>query len=167
MIFSFFSTWCNSVIDSADFVMSLIRYCRPRKQCLQRECYQSLKNHFYMFLKTSKFFVPKSLLKRMHVFFISNEFFSTQLQCCLTFNELSLKCCLSVTYHIEALSYGDTLYFVYLSLCLPLGLFNSYLCDLFFYYHFHFYYNERFSLIDTDKPVFWTFLGKVQPQSVA
>ena len=114
-----------------------------------------------------KVFCSKVFAEKNACFFYKQRFFSTQLQCCLTFNELSLKCCLSVAYYIEALSYGDTLYFVYLSLCLPLGVFNSYLCDLFFYYHFHFHYNERFSLIYTDKLVFWTFLGNVQPQSVA
>ena len=37
--------------------------------------------------------------------------------------------------------YADTLYFVCFSLCLRLRLFMSYLCDLFFRYHFHFHYN--------------------------
>ena len=44
---------------------------------------------------------------------------------------MSLKCCLSVTYYIEIVSYQDKLYFLYLSLCLRLGLYMSYLCNLF------------------------------------
>ena len=48
---------------------------------------------------------------------------------------------LSVAYYIETFSYRDTIYFQYLSLCLRLGLFMSYLCDLFCHYHFHFHCN--------------------------
>ena len=55
---------------------------------------------------------------------------------------------LSVTCCIEALSYRDTLYYVYLSLCLRLGLDMSYLCDLFFHYYFHFHCNQRYTRID-------------------
>ena len=45
------------------------------------------------------------------------------------------KCCLL---HMT-LSYRDTLYFLYLSLCLCLSLYMSYLCDLFCHYYFHFH----------------------------
>ena len=44
---------------------------------------------------------------------------------------MSLKCCLSAAYYIKILSYQDTLYFLYLSLCLSLILYMSYLCNLF------------------------------------
>ena len=48
---------------------------------------------------------------------------------------------INVAHYTEALSYRDMLYFVYLSLCLRLGLFMSTLCDLFFLNRFHFHYN--------------------------
>ena len=50
---------------------------------------------------------------------------------------------------MDVLPYQDTPYFVNLSQCLRLGLFMSYLCGLFFHYHFH--YNESYNLIETDK----------------
>ena len=75
---------------------------------------------------------------RYMLFFISNDFFHLSLTVARRFSEWSLKCCLSVPYCIETLSKRDLLYFVYLSLCLRLVLFTSYLCDLFFHYHFHF-----------------------------
>ena len=43
---------------------------------------------------------------------------------------MSFKCCQRFAYYIETLSYRDTLYFLYLSLCLRFGLYISYLCDL-------------------------------------
>ena len=67
---------------------------------------------------------------------------------------MSLKSFLSVAYYIETLSYRNTLYLLYLCLCLSLGLYMSYLCDLFCHYHFHFHYNESYNLTDTDKLVF-------------
>ena len=78
---------------------------------------------------------------------------------------MSLECCLSVAYYIEAWSYGDMLYLLYLSICLYLNVFMSYLCNLFFHYHFH--HSESCNLIDIDKLVFWACLSKVQPQGVA
>ena len=68
--------------------------------------------------------------KKYMLFFITNAFFASVL----------LK--FSINY-IEAMSYRDTLYFVYLPLCLYLGLYISYLCDLFchYHYHYHFHYN--------------------------
>ena len=43
------------------------------------------------------------------------------------------------------------LYFVFLSLCLHLGLFMPCLCDLFFHYHFHFFtINHIISLKQTN-----------------
>ena len=48
------------------------------------------------------------------------------------FNELSVNCCLSVAYYIEAMSYLELQYFACLSLCLCLGLFISYLCNILF-----------------------------------
>ena len=68
---------------------------------------------------------------------------------------MSFNCCLSVAYYSEALSYRNMLYFVYLPLYLRLGLFMSYLCDLFFYYYFYFHYNESYNLTDTKKLVFF------------
>ena len=68
----------------------------------------------------------------LHVFFISNTFFQLSLSVVKLLNELSfermlLKCCLL---------HMDTLYFVYLCLCLRLGLFISYLSELFFIFIF-------------------------------
>ena len=74
-------------------------------------------------------------------FFLSNAFFQLRLSIAKLFNELSLKCCLSVAYYTEALSYRDTLCFVYLSPYLRLGVFSSYLRDLFFHYQFYFQNN--------------------------
>ena len=72
---------------------------------------------------------------------------------------MSLKCSLlSVTYHKEALSYRHSLYFAYFSLCLRLGLFMYYLCDLFFHYHFHFHNNH--DLIEKDKLVLRSYYLK-------
>ena len=48
----------------------------------------------------------------------------------LAYFQICISVPLSFAYYIEAFSYRDTLYFVYLSLCLRLGLFMSYLCDL-------------------------------------
>ena len=43
-------------------------------------------------------------------FYIRNAFFQLNLSVSSLFNKLSLKCCLSVAYYRETLSYGDTLY---------------------------------------------------------
>ena len=63
-------------------------------------------------------------------FFFKQRFFSTQPQCCLTFSwtelQILLRCCLLHNISIIILRH-----FLYL-LCLGLGLFVSYLCDLFF-----------------------------------
>ena len=64
----------------------------------------------------------------LHAFFISNAFFQLSLSVASLFSKLSFKCCLGVAYYIGTLSYRDTLYFLYLSLCLRLGLYISYLC---------------------------------------
>ena len=58
-------------------------------------------------------------------------FFQLSLSFAWLFNKLSLKCCLSVPYHTEILSYQDRLHFPYLSVCLRLGPYISYLCNLF------------------------------------
>ena len=61
----------------------------------------------------------------LHAFFISNAFFQLSLSVTSHFNKLGLKCCfLSLVYYIETLSYQDTLYFLYLSLCPRLGLYK-------------------------------------------
>ena len=77
----------------------------------------------------------------LHDFFISNAFFQLSLSV-LTFEQFEPQMLLiSVAYYREKLSCRDTLLFLYLALCLHLGLYMSYLCDLFCHYHFHFYYN--------------------------
>ena len=77
----------------------------------------------------------------IHASFYKERFFQLSLSVAWLFNELTVKCCLSVAYYIEALSYRNMLYVVYLPLCLCHGLFMCYLCTLFFHYPFHFHYN--------------------------
>ena len=66
-------------------------------------------------------------------FFSKQHLFSAQLQCCLNFSwielQMLLSCCLI---HIAIIILSHILYLVYLYPCLDLGLFMSYLCDLFF-----------------------------------
>ena len=73
------------------------------------------------------------------LFFISNAFFSTQPQCCLTFSWIELqmlfRCCLI---HISIIILRHFLYLPYLCPCLDLYLFMSYLCNLFFIFIFIF-----------------------------
>ena len=65
-------------------------------------------------------------------FFKSNAFFKSTLVL-LNFSwielQMLLRCCLI---HITIIILRNKLYLVYLCLCLDLGLFISYLCDLFF-----------------------------------
>ena len=68
----------------------------------------------------------------LHAISYKQHFFSTQPQCCLTFwSELQmlLRCCLI---HTTNFMLSHILFLVYLFLCLDLGLFMLYLCDLFF-----------------------------------
>ena len=66
-------------------------------------------------------------------FFISKAFFSTQSQCYLTFSwieiRMLLRCCLVHTIIVMLI---HILYLAYLYPCLCLGLFMSYLGDLYF-----------------------------------
>ena len=77
----------------------------------------------------------------MYAFFYNQCFFSTQLQCCLTFNEFLMKlqvllrCCLI---HKSIIILTHFLYLLHLCACLELSLFMSYLCDLFFIFIFIF-----------------------------
>ena len=68
-----------------------------------------------------------------HAFFYKQRFCLTQTQCCLTFSwiepQMLLRCCLI---HISSIILRHFLYLLYLCPCLFLGLFYSYLCDLFF-----------------------------------
>ena len=70
-------------------------------------------------------------------FFSKQHLFSAQLQCCLNFSwielQMLLSCCLI---HIAIIILSHILYLVYLYPCLDLGLFMSYLCDLFIYFSF-------------------------------
>ena len=65
-------------------------------------------------------------------FFVSNAFFQLSLSVFQLFIQLSLKCYLSLAFFIYTSCYRDTLYFAYLRLCPRIGLYMSYLCDLFF-----------------------------------
>ena len=66
-------------------------------------------------------------------FFYKQHFFSTQPQCCLTISwiepQMLLRCCLAYTIIIML---RHILHLVYLCPCPDLGLFMSYLCDIFF-----------------------------------
>ena len=71
-------------------------------------------------------------------FLMSNAFFSTQpqcCQCCLNFSwielQMLLKCCLIYT-TVVILRTETNFYLVSMCPCLGLGLFLSFLCDLFF-----------------------------------
>ena len=62
-------------------------------------------NNLFLFIRRS----AKSF--NIHAFFISNAFYSASMLFDF-FDKLGLKCCLSVAYNIEILSYQDTLYFL-------------------------------------------------------
>ena len=88
-------------------------------------------------------------------FFISNAFFQLSLSVALLFNELSLKCCLSVAYYIEAFTNRDMLYLVYLFLCLCFGLFMFYLYDIFFHFLFFIFITINHLISLTNKKLFF------------
>ena len=101
------------------------------KECL---CYHELNTCKYF--KTRRLYIFYS---QPHKFSLSNHtpvfispLFSTQSQCCLTFSctelQVLLRCCLI---HISIIILRHFLYLLYLCPCLVLGLFKSYLCDLF------------------------------------
>ena len=70
-------------------------------------------------------------------FFISNAFFPTQPQCYLTFLWIKLQTlCRYGLMHIGIVILREVLYLLYLCWCLELGLFMSYLRDLFFFFIF-------------------------------
>ena len=78
----------------------------------------------------------KSFCRLMQItcFFYKQLFFSTQPQCCLTYSswtelQMLLRYCLM---HIRIIIPGHIIYLLHLCPCLGLGLFMSYLCDLFF-----------------------------------
>ena len=89
--------------------------------------------------------------------FFKQRFFSTQPQCCLTLLwielQVLLRCCLI---HIIKL-FQDIFYVLYFYPCLGLGLFMSYLCDLFFIFSLVFFTINLCNLIQTDALVFCTF----------
>ena len=71
-------------------------------------------------------FVNTTLIDWLDTFFISNAFFSTQPQCCLTFLwtelQMLLGCCLI---HITIIVLRHFLYLLYLCPCLDLSLFMT------------------------------------------
>ena len=72
-------------------------------------------------------------------FFYKQRFFSTQLHCCLTFSwielQMLLTCCLI---HISIITTRHFLCLLHLCPCLDVGLFMSYLRELFFILIFNF-----------------------------
>ena len=71
--------------------------------------------------------------QHMHWFFMSNDFLQLSLTASLIFSwiglQMLLRCCLI---HISVIMLRHFLYLLYLCPCLDLGLFMSYICDLFF-----------------------------------
>ena len=71
--------------------------------------------------------------QHMHWFFMSNDFLQLSLTASLIFSwiglQMLLRCCLI---HISVIILRHFLYLLYLCPCLDLGLFMSYICDLFF-----------------------------------
>ena len=71
-------------------------------------------------------FVNTTLIGWLDTFFISNAFFSTQPQCCLTLSwiefQMLLRCCLI---HITIIVLRHFLYLLYLCPCLDLSLFMT------------------------------------------
>ena len=132
--------------------------------------------------------IASMLLIQLHGFFYKQRFFSTEPQCCLTFSwielQMLLSCCLI---HISIITVRHFLYLLNLCWCLHLGLFMSYLCDLFFIFIFIFIViNCIISWIQTHFffcfflkicPIFWMLtcmkkvnnfqIARVQPQAVA
>ena len=72
-------------------------------------------------------------------FFYKQRFFSIQPKCCVTFSwidlQMLLRCCLI---HVSMIILRHVLYLLFSCPCLDLGLFMSYLCDLFFFFIFIF-----------------------------
>ena len=64
--------------------------------------------------------------------------FSTQPQCWLTFSWIELQMLLRCLIHINYIIVRRSLYLLYLCPCQVLGLFMSWLCDLFFIFVFIF-----------------------------
>ena len=71
--------------------------------------------------------------QHMHWFFMSNDFLQLSLTASLIFSwiglQMLLRCCLI---QISVIILRHFLYLLYLCPCLDLGLFMSYICDLFF-----------------------------------
>ena len=73
---------------------------------------------------------------RITSFLYKKRFFSNQPQCCFTFTWIELQMLLrSCLIHINIIT-RQFLYYLYLCPCLDLGLFMSYLSDLFFIFIF-------------------------------
>ena len=74
-----------------------------------------------------------SILQSVCTLFFINSVFSTPSQCCFTFSwielQMLLRCCFI---HITIIIMRHISHIVYLCPCLTLGLFVSYLCDIFF-----------------------------------
>ena len=73
------------------------------------------------------------------LFFYKQPFFNLALVLLNSFEKLSFKCCLGVAWYTQILR--RFLHLLYLCPCLDLGLFMSYICNLFFQFRLHFYYD--------------------------
>ena len=87
----------------------------------------------------SFYFLLRIIEKNINPFFYKQRFFSTQPQCCLTISWTELQMLLSYCLiHISIIIVRHFLYLLYLCSWLALGLFISYLCDVFFIFIFIF-----------------------------
>ena len=149
------------------WLTGLCQWCKLNCQILPQ---------FHMVCKTN---IPMQVLHRvcfyrymqifLHIFlqihaafFHKQPFFPTQPQCCLIFSwiefQMLVRCCLI---HIFIIKLRHILYLVYSCQCLGLGLFMSYLCDLFFFSPIFIVINHITSLKQTNL-VFIHFLGYLQ-----
>ena len=91
--------------------------------------------------KLTMLLITKKIIKleTFTLLFYKRRFFQTQLQCCLYFSWIELQILLRrCLIHMSIIILRHYLYLLYLCLCLGLGPFMSYLCDLFFIFNFIF-----------------------------
>ena len=99
----------------------------------------SVKKFKWTWRKVIAWTLPKITWKCITRFFIGNAFFLNQSQCCITFSWTELQMLLTrCLIHTSIMILRYFLYLLYLCPCLGLGLFMSYLCDLFFVFIFIF-----------------------------
>ena len=94
----------------------------------------------YYITRIFQFIGGKQFLE-IHALFYKQHYVSTQPQCCLTFSWIELQillryCLIKKDLHTETFFTSAVFDLLYSCPCLDLGLFMSYLCDLFFIFIF-------------------------------